>query len=395
MRQTSPMVLFSDALTLDAPRRTSDGYMAVRAKAARTGTYAYLGSEIDPDNKHGLRDAGMVNVLRDADAVFDPLSAHSFIGKPITDNHPTVAVNAKNWRDHARGTVMGAKWEEGGYLAFDLMLTDSDTIDAVDAGKRELSNGYAAELQFGDFDGPGGVKCVAKQIAIKGNHVAIVDRGRAGPSCAITDSVAICDANPAFLADLTPPLEKPAMKIRIGDAEVDATNGEAVRIANDAREGAFKELQTKVGTLTADLATANTTIQAKDGEIVALTAKLADAEVTPAKLQQLADARADVIAKAKILAPTLATDGKTDAEIRKAAVTAKLGDAAKDMADAAIEGAFIAFTKDAKPADPLRQVISDGVQSFGDAEAAFADAQRKASEERRNAWKTPATSAAA
>ncbi|MGA1806739.1 DUF2213 domain-containing protein [Sphingobium sp. WW5] len=358
------MVLFSDALTLDAPRRTSDGYMAVRAKAARTGTYAYLGSEIDPDNKHGLRDAGMVNVLRDAEAVFDPLSAHSFIGKPITDNHPTVAVNAKNWRDHARGTVMGAKWEEGGYLAFDLMLTDADTIDAVDAGKRELSNGYAAELQFGDFDGPGGVKCVAKQVAIKGNHVAIVDRGRAGPSCAITDSVAICDANPAFLADLTPPLEKPAMKIRIGDAEVDATNGEAVRIANDAREGAFKELQTKVGTLTADLATANTTIQTKDGEIVALTAKLADAEVTPAKLQQLADARADVIAKAKILAPTLATDGKTDAEIRKAAVTAKLGDAAKDMADAAIEGAFIAFTKDAKPADPLRQVLADGAITF-------------------------------
>lgn len=364
MRQTSHMVLFSDALTLDAPRRTSDGYMAVRAKAARTGTYAYLGSEIDPDNKHGLRDAGMVNVLRDAEAVFDPLSAHSFIGKPITDNHPTVAVNAKNWRDHARGTVMGAKWEEGGYLAFDLMLTDADTIDAVDAGKRELSNGYAAELQFGDFDGPGGVKCVAKQVAIKGNHVAIVDRGRAGPSCAITDSVAICDANPAFLADLTPPLEKPAMKIRIGDAEVDATNGEAVRIANDAREGAFKELQTKVGTLTADLATANTTIQTKDGEIVALTAKLADAEVTPAKLQQLADARADVIAKAKILAPTLATDGKTDAEIRKAAVTAKLGDAAKDMADAAIEGAFIAFTKDAKPADPLRQVLADGAITF-------------------------------
>lgn len=362
MRQTSPMVLFSDALTLDAPRPMQGGFVAVRAKAARTGTYSYLGSEIDPENKHGLRDAGMVNVLRDDAAVFDAKSVHSFIGKPITNDHPREAVNASNWRDHARGVVMGAM-RDGEYLAFDLLLTDKATIDAVDAGKRELSNGYAAELQFGDFTGPGGVKCVAKQVGIAGNHVAIVDRGRAGPSCAITDSVAICDANPAFLADLTPPLEKPAMKILIGDAEVDATNGEAVRIANDAREGAFKELQTKVGTLTADLATANTTIQTKDGEIVALTAKLADAEVTPAKLQQLADARADVIAKAKIMAPTLTTDGKTDAEIRKAAVTAKLGDAAKDMADAAIEGAFIAFTKDAKPADPLRQAITDGVKA--------------------------------
>jgi hypothetical protein len=419
------MVLFSDALTLDAPRRTADGYLAVRAKAARTGTYAYLGSEIDPENKHGLRDAGMVNVLRDDSAVFDSKSAHSFIGKPVTDNHPREAVNSTNWRDHARGVVMGAM-RDGEYLAFDLLLTDASAIAAVNGGKRELSNGYAADLQFGDFAAADGTKCVARQKSITGNHVAIVDRGRAGPSCRIGDA-AICDALPIALQDgakeaaawlkkaialhekhmngsapttgkegeksqmlmmeqmknalselESDPSEKPmkmdalvygenTMKIKIGDAEVDATNGEAVRIANDAREGAFKELQTKVGTLTADLATANTDIQTKDGEIAALTAKLADAEVTPAKLQQLADARADVIAKAKTLAPSLATDGKTDAEIRKAAVTAKLGDAAKDMADAAIEGAFIAFTKDAKPADPLRTALSDGLRTPADA----------------------------
>lgn len=197
-------MFIADSLILDAPRRTSDGYLAVRAKAARTGHYQYLGSEVDPDNAHGLRDAGIVNILRDEAAVFDPKSAHSFIGKPITDNHPSVAVNAANWRDHARGTVMGAKWEEGGYLAFDLMLTDAATIDAVQAGKRELSNGYQADLAFGDFTAPDGTKCVAKQVAIKGNHVAIVDKGRAGPSCAITDSVAVCDAIPrSFLDSLT------------------------------------------------------------------------------------------------------------------------------------------------------------------------------------------------
>jgi hypothetical protein len=32
-------MFMSDALILDAPRRTADGYMAVRAKAARTGVY--------------------------------------------------------------------------------------------------------------------------------------------------------------------------------------------------------------------------------------------------------------------------------------------------------------------------------------------------------------------
>jgi len=389
-------MLFADALTLDAPRRTSDGYMAVRAKAARTGVYRYLGSEIDPENKHGLLDAGMVNVLRDDAAVFDTKSAHSFIGKPVTENHPSVAVNAANWRDHARGVVMGAM-REGDYLAFDLLLTDSDTIAAVDAGKRELSNGYAAELTFGDFDGPGGVKCVAKQVSITGNHVAIVDRGRAGPSCAITDSVALCDANPALLADLTPPSEKPKMKITIGDAQdVDLSDGAAVALAVGALNTSLADALGKVGSLTADLATANTTIQTRDGEVVALNAKLADAEVTPAKLQALADARADVIGKARAIAPGIVTDGKTDAEIRKAAVTAKLGDTAKDMADAAIEGAFTALTKDAKAGGGSTFVQPIGApENMADAETAFADAQRKASEVRRNAWKTPATSAAA
>ncbi|WP_287003400.1 DUF2213 domain-containing protein [Sphingobium sp.] len=350
------MVLFSDALTLDAPRRTSDGYMAVRAKAARTGTYAYLGSEIDPENRHGLRDAGMVNVLRDAAAVFDPLSAHSFIGKPITDNHPTVAVNAKNWRDHARGTVMGAKWEEGGYLAFDLMLTDADTIDAVDAGKRELSNGYAAELQFGDFDGPGGVKCVAKQIAIKGNHVAIVDRGRAGPSCAITDSVAICDANPAAVSAFTQ--EKQVKKIVLDGLQVDLSDAEAV-------SAAISKLQDKAAQAETALTDAKGQISTLQGEKAVLEKKLADAnaELTPAKQDQRVADRAALVTKAKLVKADIVTDGKTDAEIRRAVVAFTLGDAeASALDDVGIAGAFAMAAKDAKPADPLRTIITDGLR---------------------------------
>jgi hypothetical protein len=146
------------------------------------------------------------------------------------------------------------------------------------------------------------------------------------------------------------------MKIRIGDAEVDATNGEAVRIAVDA-------LNVKLGGLTADLATATTALATKDGEIAGLNAKLADAVVTPEKLQQMADARAKVIASAQALKPGITVDGKSDAEIRKEAVTAKLGDATATMADAAIEGAFLALTKDAKPADALRETLKDGLSA--------------------------------
>lgn len=342
------MVQFRDTLTLDAPKRTKDGYLAVRARAARTGVYDYAGSEVDPDNQHGLRDVAVVKVLRDERTVFDKKSAHSFIGKPVTDNHPTEPVNSANWRDHARGTVMGAEWQEGGYLAFDLLLTDADAIAKVDAGKRELSNGYSAGLEFGDFTAADGTKCQARQTSIAGNHVALVDRGRAGPECAIKDSFAACDALSADLLDrLNPSIGDLPMKIKIGDAEVDATNGEAVRIAVDALNKKLADGATALNEAKSKTVADAATIVAKDAEITALTAKLADAAITPAKLRDAAKVYADAIGKAKALGVTVAEDADTGA-VMKAVVSAKMGDAAKDYTADHIAIAFTALTKDAK-----------------------------------------------
>ncbi len=386
------MVWLHDALTLDAPRVNPEtGYTVVRARAARVGVYQYAGYEVDPTNAHGLRDTGMVNVLRDEQTVFDERAVRSFIGKPITDDHPKQPVTKDNWREHARGTIMGAL-RDGDYLAFDLMLTDAAAIDKVNAGKRALSNGYAAELEFGTFTASDGTVCQARQSKITGgNHVALVDRGRAGPDCRIADGAfATCDANAEALARLTTQ-EKPKMKITIGDAkDVDLSDGAAVALAVGALNTSLADAQTKVGALTADLSTAQTTIEAKDGEITALKQQLEDAKVTPEKLQQMADARADVIGKAKALDPKVVTDGKTDAEIRKAAVLAKLGDKAADMTDAAIEGAFAALTVDAKPAQQgVTPIVAPQVAN--DHQAAFEDARSKRLERYANAYKnTPA-----
>ena len=79
----------------------------------------------------------------DEAVVFDRKAVHSFIGKPVTDNHPTEAVNAENWRDHARGLVMGAV-RDGEHVAFDLLLTDAAAIKAVEGGIRNLRS--VAEL---------------------------------------------------------------------------------------------------------------------------------------------------------------------------------------------------------------------------------------------------------
>lgn len=335
-------MLFTDRLTLDAPRRTADGYLAVRARSARTGVYQYTGREVDPENKHGLRDQAVVNVLRDERTVFDKASAQSFIGKPITDDHPRESVTSSNWRDHARGTIMGAL-RDGEHLAFDLLLTDAGAIRKVDDGKRELSNGYGAELEFGDFVATDGTRCQARQTRITGNHVALVDRGRAGPECAI----ATCDALPdTFLDSLKETTEMPKI-VLVDGLSVDVSNADTaeatIRTLIAARDGAttkVADLESKVAILTTEGAT-------KDAKIATLEQATKDAKPTPAQLRDAAKAYALVCDQAKALGVKVADDADAPA-IMKAVVSAKMGDTAKDWSDEQIAASFAVLAKDAK-----------------------------------------------
>lgn len=333
----------ADLLVLDAPHRTSDGYLAVRAKAARIGVQDYLASELGAPSSFKPTDT--VRVYRDAAEVFAADSVRSFIGRPITNDHPREAVTSANWRDHARGTVMGAM-RDGDYLAFDLVLMDSASIKAVEDGKRELSNGYQCSLDWTAGTTPDGQAYDARQIGIKGNHVALVDKGRAGPDCAIKDGqkFAICDINPAALATIQ---QETVMKIKIGDAEVDATNGEAVRIAVDA-------LNTKLATLATDKITAETQIAtlttdkaALEAKVTTLDKQVADAKLTPAQLRDAGKAYQAIADKAKALGVAI-TDEMYEPAIVRAVVTAKLGDAAKDWTDAQFAASFSTLTSDTK-----------------------------------------------
>jgi hypothetical protein len=259
-------------------------------------------------------------VLRDENTVFDTKAAHSFIGKPITDDHPAEAVNADNWRDHARGVVMGAL-RDGDHLSFDLLLTDAATIAKVDAGKVELSNGYGARLEFGDFTAPDGTKCHARQQSITGNHVAIVDRGRAGSACKIGDAKP-CDAAPSSFLDSLTTKEKPVITMLIDGLTVDVSNADTAKAtiatilaARDAATSKVSGLETQVATLTTDKANL-------EAEKVTLTQQLSDA-TKPEKLRDAAKAYQSVVDKAKALGVTV-TDAMGETEIVKAVVDAKI-----------------------------------------------------------------------
>ena len=126
----------------------------------------------------------MVTVHRDPAEVFSEAALASFEGKPVTDNHPpqlldpdTVSMYEKG---HAQGIRRGTgEWE--GYVIADLHIHDRGLILAIQGGKREISCGYECGYTA---NGDG----TYSQHSIRGNHVAVVDRGRAGKRAAILDS---------------------------------------------------------------------------------------------------------------------------------------------------------------------------------------------------------------
>lgn len=373
-----------DRLTLDKTWDTPDGFLGFSARFARTGIQHYRGAQIDPEGIH--KDAAgdpkfqadkLYPVQRDAAEVFAPRAMGSFIAKPITNDHPTAGVNADNWQRLAKGAI-GEVLRDGEYARMSGLITDKATIADYRAGKRELSGGYQTQLIIGDGQNDKGEAYVARQTAIDGNHVALVDAGRAGPECAISDSVAVCDANPAAVAAFTQ--EKPVKTMQIDGLTVDVSNPDTavatIQTLIAARDG-FKDEADK----------AKTDLAAKDTEIATLKTEkkaLEDAKPTPAQLRDAAKGYAQVCDKAKALGVAV-SDEMDEASIMKAVVTKVMGDDAKDWNDAQIAASFAVATKDAKPA----------VQRLGtpivtkDALTDYQDGRNKQRRALSDAWKTP------
>ena len=127
---------------------------------------------------------GKVYIYRTEAEVFRPETIASCNGKCVVDDHPLDDVSPKNFRGLTCGTILYPRRGEGNesdLLLADLIVKDQAMIDDIQAGKRELSLGYDANLiQIGPGKG--------EQRNIIVNHVALVDRGRCGPRCAIGDA---------------------------------------------------------------------------------------------------------------------------------------------------------------------------------------------------------------
>jgi hypothetical protein len=131
--------------------------------------------------------------------------------------------------------------------------------------------------------------------------------------------------------------------IQVVTRALDAAKGnlENLKKANEEEQ---KKAKDALDTANAAVAKLTTEAQTKDAEIVTLKKQVADAELTPAKLDALVKDRAVVADKAKSLLSTVVVDGKSVNEIKRQVVDAKLGDAAKSWTDEQVSISFDTLT---------------------------------------------------
>lgn len=372
-------MMFDSAFVLDGVRKTKDGYLAAYANVARTGIQKYKGSEL------GRPDLDVVNVYRPADQVFDKAALKSMAHRPVTLNHPSEVVDAKNWKKYAKGHTGDEILRDGDHVRVPMVLMDAEAIKAVENGTRELSMGYSTDIKWTPGMTEDGQHYDAIQTEIRANHLALVPVARGGSNLRFGD---------ADTSNSKPEGSKKMKTIMIDGAPVElADDLSATLISNKltSLSDALADMKKKKEDAEEEKEKATGACDAANGEIAVLKKQVADAAITPDKLDAMLEERNSVIDAASTLLPKdFAFKGKALPEIRRAAVATNLGDAAvKDMSDEGINGAFTALTANGKKeggakalAGAFRAPVRDAQvndNGYGEYTKGLSDA-----------WKTPA-----
>ena len=366
---------FTDKVSIAGTRKREDGYLVVDARIARTGVQRYLGSEV------GKPELPFVDVYRPPEQVFATDAMSSFAHRPVTDDHPTEAVTADNWKQLAVGQTSDEIRKDDGFLRVPLMVADGDTIAKIESGKRELSAGYNCDLEFTSGKTPNGETYDAIQTNIRANHVAIVQAGRAGKECRIGDGGS---AQTWGLSPITKPQTKDSIMDNLRNMMVDGLpvqTTDAGAIAIDKLTADRTKLQADNAELQAQLDAAK---KEKEEEIAKKDAAIEDAKskiLDQAGIDKLVADRVALESTAKAIHKDVKTTGVSDHDLKRSVVVAKLGDDALKMADgkdetyvnAFVDARFATLAEDAaKNKDQFRDTVANGgapASNLNDAQA--------------------------
>jgi uncharacterized protein len=317
---------------------TDEGFLRVPGKAARTGIQEYLASEL------GLKDRApndIIRVYRPAEEVFNDESLQSYLGADVTNNHPPTLVNASTYRNTSVGVVTSVGRQDGDFVIVDMIIKDKDAIKAVETGKCELSAGYTAVYDDTPGTTPEGEPYDFRQTQIKINHVAIVDRARAGAMARIFDN-----------------MEKKPMY------QITTDTGLKVDVADAAVVDAFKRLEQRVSDAEAAKETVQAQLDAAMEQVADLTTKCSE-EALKARVEAIARVTSSA---RKVAGDEFTCDSVDPVAIKRAALAVKRPsiDWAEKSA-AYVEAAFdMAVEEPVKPVvdSQLEQLAKDGAKDI-------------------------------
>jgi hypothetical protein len=341
-KRTTNAIAFEESVVLDSAmlkdadfklHETKDGYMVCMPRVARTGIQEYLGVEM------GRPDLEKVLVYRPESEVFSKDAVRTLARKPVTIEHPDEEVTASNWRMHSVGYLGDDVLRDGDFIRVPLHVMDAAAVNEVKSGRSQLSVGYSAMIEWGDGVTPDGKPYQAKQTSIRANHVAITHTARGGPQLrmgdnrrdAMTTRTITVDHLPVTLEDR----DAAVVERHINKLTADLTT------AQTALATAQTTAQNDAATVQTTLATVKTESANKDAQIATLQKQLSDAKLTPQQLDKMVSDRVATVQRAqKIIGDSLVVEGKTDGDMRRQVVLAKLGETAKDWNDDMINASF-------------------------------------------------------
>lgn len=307
-----------DTLTVPTERKFKDtGQMIAPCTIARVGVMEYLAKDCG-DLFSDREPNSIVKVMTTEAALFDTATIESARSAPVTIGHPAEDVTVHNAKDLMKGTLEGLPTRLDDSLSATVVLNDADAISIVQEQADELSIGQTCDLVLADEAS----EWDAEKINIRINHVAIVSKGRAG-SARINDGVMMFDQ--AHVDGLTAKLDASEVKVT------------ALKDENIA-------LQVKVD---------ETTVALKEAKAVAF--------------NDAVEARIELITQARLLDSGLVSKGKSDFEIRLAAVTKSYQGKKKleDQSEAYIEALFDMAIDDHSEehgTSDLQQALNDGLK---------------------------------
>lgn len=166
----------------------------------KIGVFPYLGRQISPE----LEPNKIYQVLRPESELFTEEALASFNELPITIGHALLGPREEGFTPAEEkgidGTTGASAERKGDKVVNDIKLFSERIKDEVNHGKKELSAGYFCDFvpERGTWNGRH-YDFVQKNI--RGNHIALVDKGRSGHDVRVMDSAEgvatrqfVCDA---------------------------------------------------------------------------------------------------------------------------------------------------------------------------------------------------------